>query len=240
MEGRIPTIAEGLTADSPFSYRCRRCSLCCRNKLIQVNPYEIARLSRALGISTTLFIRYHLEPGRPYLRRCEDGACVFLGPEGCTVHANRPLVCRVYPLGRHVLSGADETLTRYSVVVGQTGSKGVVGADATIADYLAEQGVAPFAAAASAYLDILQSLFDAWRAAPEPATTTPNCAPAESGECIEEGIPELLDLDRAVEAHCSLHQLAEPSDLDARMALHLQLIRDWLGARFLQAAGRQA
>lgn len=238
----MPTIAEGLTADSPFSYRCRRCSLCCRDKLIQVNPYEIARLSRALGISTTVFIRYHLEPDRPYLRRCEDGACIFLGPEGCTVHANRPLVCRVYPLGRHVLSGADETLTRYSVVVGQNGSKGVVGADATIADYLAEQGVAPFAAAAGAYLDTLQALFDAWRAEPGPDSTVLNDAPAESGERIEdsEDIPELLDLDRAVEAHCRRHQFAEPSGLDERMALHLQLIRDWLGAHNAQAAERQA
>ena len=28
-----------------------------------------------------------------------DGSCVFLGPQGCSVHAGRPLVCRLYPLG---------------------------------------------------------------------------------------------------------------------------------------------
>jgi hypothetical protein len=30
------------------------------------------------------------------LRRRDDGGCVHLGPEGCTVHQYRPLACRVY------------------------------------------------------------------------------------------------------------------------------------------------
>lgn len=233
MEGRIATTAEGLSAETPFSYACQRCSRCCRDKLIQVNPYEIARLARSLGLSTTEFIRLHLEPEHPYLRRQDDGACVFLGPEGCTVHAHRPLVCRVYPLGRHVLSGTDESQTHYSVFVPQPGSPGEFGTNATIADYLAAQGVAPFVAAAGAYLDTLQALYDAWRVAPETGDSAQAEAPAETGSCASEAnaVPQLLDLDRAVETHCREHNRAAPSDLDERMALHLHLIRDWLGAQ---------
>ena len=42
--------------DSPFSYACHACNRCCRNKAIRVSPYEILRLARYLGVSTTQFI----------------------------------------------------------------------------------------------------------------------------------------------------------------------------------------
>lgn len=38
-----------------FGYTCNRCTNCCRNKLIQVNPYEIARLARHKGVGTSAF-----------------------------------------------------------------------------------------------------------------------------------------------------------------------------------------
>jgi Fe-S-cluster containining protein len=36
------------------------------------------------------------------LRHNDDGACIFLGEAGCTVHSDRALVCRLFPLGREV------------------------------------------------------------------------------------------------------------------------------------------
>jgi len=68
--------------DSPFSYACHACNRCCRNKAIRVTPYEILRLARYLGISTTQFINNHTEGGGTVLRTKENGDCQFLGKGG--------------------------------------------------------------------------------------------------------------------------------------------------------------
>lgn len=202
-----------------FSYVCHRCRNCCHDKLIQVNPYEIARLARHLGLSTTRFIRDHLEQA-VYLRRQADGACVFLGPEGCTVHADRPLVCRLYPLGRHVGPAGG---VEFSELEPHPATKGVYGCDGTAADYIAQQGVAPFIEAADRYLALLNRLYQAWREAPE----EPDAAAAQAGP-EEAGGPDLLDLDRAVAGYCASRGLPEPVDVEARMQVHLQAIAAWM------------
>jgi Fe-S-cluster containining protein len=203
--------------DAAFSYECHRCLRCCHDKLIQVNPYEAARLARRIGTSTTDFAARYLEDG-VFLRRVERGACVFLGPEGCTVHPDRPLVCRLYPLGRHVAPSGEVTYSHHEP---HPETEGVYGREGTIAGFLDRQGVAPFTAAADRYLAILQRLFDAWRVAP--AAETPEAADGE-----ERAAALLLDLDRAVSDYCSARGLPEPSDIDARMEVHLSAIAEWL------------
>lgn len=212
------------TADAPFSYACHRCLKCCRDKLIQVNPYEVARLARRIGISTTAFIADHLEDG-VFLRRVPDGACEFLGPQGCTVHPDRPLVCRLYPLGRHV--AADGQIT-YSHHEPHPETQGVYGRDGTIADFLAQQQVGPFVGAADRYLEILQRLFDAWREAPPDAEAGPAEPPGGAASERTERVWWLHDLDQAVADYCAKRGLAEPADLEARLDLHLQAIAAWL------------
>ena len=217
--------------EAAFSYACHRCRRCCHDKLIQVNPYEIARLARNRRMGTTAFIAAYLDE-QPHLRRQADGACVFLGPEGCTVHPDRPLVCRVYPLGRHVRS---DGRVEYSKLNGDPESAGVFGLDGTIAAYLADQKVEEFVYAADRYLAVLQRLYDAWYVAPGPATAavSSDSAPAiegdATGDLSGDTPPELLDLDRAVTEHCRHLGLAEPAEVDARMELHITAIEAWLG-----------
>lgn len=203
--------------DAAFSYVCHRCLRCCHDKLIQVNPYEAARLARCIGVSTTDFAARYLEDG-VFLRRVDRGACVFLGPEGCTVHADRPLVCRLYPLGRHVAPSGEVTYSHHEP---HPETAGVYGRDGTIAEFLAQQGVAPFTAAADRYLAILQRLFDAWRAAPAVEATEP----PDAGE---QAAALLLDLDRAVADYCAVRGLTEPTEIEARMELHFAAIAAWL------------
>jgi len=201
--------AARFSADTPFSYVCHRCRNCCHHKLIQVNPYETARLARNRGVSTTAFIRDYLE-NSVYLRRRDDGACVFLGPEGCTVHPDRPLVCRVYPLGRHVEASGGVT---FSHLEPHPLTQGVYGRAGTVADYLAQQNVAEFVAAADRYLAVLQKLYVVWRQAPD----------APAGD-----LPDLMDLDRAVADFCASRGLPEPTGIEERMSLHLEAITRWL------------
>jgi Fe-S-cluster containining protein len=160
--------SDTLDAAGAFDYRCNRCLRCCRDKRIRVNPYETYRLSRALGVSTSEFLARHTTAQGTELARTDDGRCVFLGAEGCTVHADRPLVCRLYPLGRQVSLGEPD---RFHHLESHPLSEGVFGSTGTVADYLAAQGAMPFMHAADVYLDLVATLAErlsALDATPEP------------------------------------------------------------------------
>jgi uncharacterized protein len=63
-----------------FGYICRRCSRCCRNKHIQLTPYEVARLARARNESTSQFRAACTVDGQgTALRQKGDGRAYFWG-----------------------------------------------------------------------------------------------------------------------------------------------------------------
>lgn len=202
-----------------FGYSCQRCLRCCHHKMIQLNPYEIARLARNRGQTTSEFRRDWTDDGAGnFLRRTEAGACVFLGPEGCTVHADRPLVCRLYPLGRHVSRDGSE---RWSHVKPHPQTEGIYSKDGTIADFVEAQGALPFMRAADKYADWV------WRAAEALARPSARNG-ADSGQ--EDEHLDLVDMDSAIDAHCKSKGIEEPKDIDARMELHLCILNDSLEA----------
>lgn len=147
--------AESLEADGAFSYVCNRCRRCCSGKRIRVNPYEVYRLARGLAMTTTEFIGRHTTEFGTELARMQDGRCVFLGDQGCTVHENRPLVCRLYPLGRRVTAGEPD---RFHHLEPHAHSEGNFGNGGTVAGYLDAQGAGPFMHAADVYLEVVASL----------------------------------------------------------------------------------
>ncbi len=147
------------TAAAEFSYTCHRCNRCCRNRRIQVNPYEVMRLARNLSLSTCDVIDRHVDVHTMSLRRREDGTCVFLGPDGCTVHADRPLVCRLYPLGR-IVRGPDET---WVVLSPAENSAGVFTRGGSVSAYVRAQGAEPYLRAADAYHAVVEAALRAGR-----------------------------------------------------------------------------
>ena len=198
-------------SDTPFSYACRRCNGCCRNKRIQVNPYEVARLARAHGISTGE-ARAHFTSEGSLLQR-EDGTCVFLTGEGCGVHADRPLVCRLFPLGRVILADG----TWYYTELDRSWANGAFGTAGTAGDYVASQGAGPFVQAADAYFR--------WYVA---AARTLD-GPAGEDEGDESDEEDLLDLDRQIARWSVTSGTPEPDDIDARMRLHVAILASKLG-----------
>ena len=84
---------------------------------IQLTPYDIIRLKDNLGISGTEFLKNHTVPfemdkdGMPgvKLRTDNDGACLFVTDEGCSVYADRPTACRYYPVGHMAVHMAGTT-----------------------------------------------------------------------------------------------------------------------------------
>mgnify|MGYP001241418207 CR=1 FL=1 len=145
-DGDVP-----LRRGSAYSYRCRACNKCCRDKIIPVSPYEIFLLARHLDLDTTAVIARHTEAGGTVLQVEADNVCVFLGERGCAVHPARPLACRIYPLGAHIDADGDETFSRLEP---HPATAGVYGRDGTVADYLAAQGVAPFMDAHARYAEL--------------------------------------------------------------------------------------
>ncbi len=101
-----------LTLDDCFPFRCDRgrdCfGQCCRDVSIVLTPYDVLRLKRAAGMDSTEFVEKHtLTPNSPdqkfpivILKMNEaDKSCPFLCEQGCSVYADRPWACRMYPLG---------------------------------------------------------------------------------------------------------------------------------------------
>ncbi len=223
----IPVCKSGLERTSPFGYTCHRCLGCCRFKKIQLNPYEIARLAKNRGLSTTDFIGRYTTNGGTVLRFDEEGTCVFLDDRGCSVHPDRPLVCRLYPLGRHVHFLGVEY---FNQMASEPGCRGVFHDNGTVAQYLDEQGAEPFMHAADLYLDLLRRLLDALQ---DQEMEPPYCEKVlETVRMVSErpeGGHDLswIDMDRAVGDYCRQTGLPVPDEIEAKMAMHVKAVRAW-------------
>src|SRR6516164_6053977 len=137
-----------LDRDSAFAYACNRCNSCCHNAHIALDPYEIARLAQDQHLTITEFIASYLTEGGIVLRNSEDTSCVMLGPDGCTAYANRPQICRTYPVKRS-RSENGEILLRYRQLPTSTG---VYGNQGTTSDFFKAHNVEEFFAIKDRYL----------------------------------------------------------------------------------------
>lgn len=193
----------------PFGFRCSACSRCCHHKIIQTNPYEIAQLAAFKGVAAQAFREQWTDGGAgTALARTADDVCVFLGDGGCTVHPARPLVCRLYPLGRRRTGDGTEHWLRIDP---HPLSGGTFGGDGTIADYLTAQQAQPFIAAADAYAEWVNVARDV-------------IGRLADGDAGGAAVFDLLDLDTAVAAHCAQAGEAEPTDPAMRLDMHIALL----------------
>jgi uncharacterized protein len=196
-----------LTRTTPFNYVCHACKRCCHMYQVRVNPYDVLVLARHLRMSTTDVGQRYLNGNSSLLRR-NDGACVFLGQEGCSVHSARPLACRLYPLGREVSSNGEEHFFRLDP---HPLTAGVYGNAGTVEDFLAEQDTRGHVEAADRYLQLFRRSVQALGSAP-------NLGHAESA--VAAG---LLDADSMIKNH---RADVDTASLDAAgsMSLHIEAI----------------
>lgn len=213
-----------LTRSSPFAYQCRACTRCCRGKIIPLNPYEVARLARVLGATTTEVLARFTGNGGSTLAVREDLSCVFLGEEGCTVHGGRPLACRLYPLGRQVAPDGEE---RFAELEPHPQSAGIYGGDGTVDHYLRSQQVEPYHRAAARYASVFRRMLavlacrkdlgDVREASNDAMTRSPG--PEDDA---------LVDVDAVVARHCAERGIPVPDDLEKRVELHLEALEELL------------
>jgi len=121
--------------------------------VITLSPYDVLRLARAAGISTSKAIaRYTIRRGS-ILKFSDAGACVALEGARCGVHRGRPLACRLYPLGIEYREDGDGE--KFVMLEPAEGSLGVYGVDGDVDGFLAAQGVGDYLAACARYASLL-------------------------------------------------------------------------------------
>ena len=94
---------------------CEGCSACCRGmgNSVVLDPYDVWRLTRGLGITFSEMVGKQIMLSvvdgliLPSLNmENQTGACPFINKEGrCSIHAFRPGICRLFPLGRYYHDG---------------------------------------------------------------------------------------------------------------------------------------
>jgi Fe-S-cluster containining protein len=191
-------------------------------------PHEVLGMSRVLGIGTTEFLSRYTDNGGTTLRSEADGRCVFRAPSGCRVHPRRPLVCRLYPLGRTTNERGEE---RFAVFPAQPDCEAVVGRDGTVETFLESQSVAPFLRWSRRYgelyrrmvgilerLDVVGKVDAAAVSGSAGSGQEPDRAPLSSWQ----------DIDASLAEYCAAKGLAVPAEIDEAIALHLRAMEEWL------------
>lgn len=209
------------TRKSAFSYRCNACNKCCHGKGILVNPYETMRLSGLLGISTTEFRQKYLN--QQMLKHKQDSdACIFLGENGCTVHKDRPLVCRLYPLGRLRLDNGREIFTELTP---HPESKGEYGTSSNVDEFLKNQEVEPYLKAEKFYREIILQMAD--------AALNGNVQPVKSRSNKNKltrftYTNWILDPDPLILQYCNMKKIEFSVDVQKKLELHIEALVAWV------------
>lgn len=98
--------------DDTFSFHCTQCGKCCiEREDILLNPYDLYKASKELGITIKEFQARYCESyiGKdsrlPIIRLLPTGnkrRCPLLKKGRCMIHNAKPTVCAMFPIGRCV------------------------------------------------------------------------------------------------------------------------------------------
>jgi Fe-S-cluster containining protein len=147
---------------------CSRDGACCFGKTVWLTPWELARLAWVKGLSPRIFRDRYCEFGGIRLRfdgapDSNGAACSqYIPDRGCSVHAGRPLVCRLYPLGRKRCGNNLTYVHLGNRFPCEVSCPAVLNLPyLTVTDYLAVQDVSAGEMAQDKYLELMQRLADA-------------------------------------------------------------------------------
>jgi len=107
VERRLKIIAQGVEEQID----CTACANCCRVATTQVTERDMEHLAKYLRVKVDDFLRDYTEEtedeGRILKRN--EGGCVFLDGNLCSVYDARPNTCEVFP---HLVKGNGSLLSR--------------------------------------------------------------------------------------------------------------------------------
>ena len=194
-----------LARNSPFFFKCQKCRVCCSNKTIRVGPYEILRLSRNQRMTTGEFLGAFVEEKSLSLRLKPDGECVFLSSQGCRTHRDRPLVCRLYPLGQLWDAEGQE---RFSNMPPHPDCLGYLSEEGTVEGYLESQDVGPYFYYEQKYSEIFR-----------------RTAEKQAGFDTSNHLPSpLVDVDATVGDYCAKRGIRSPEKVEEIIDTHIRAL----------------
>jgi Fe-S-cluster containining protein len=155
-----------LTDSLPLT--CSLNGICCHGKIVGMNPWELARLATEKGLTSRVFrdrycelggirLRFDMTTGWNGLTECS----LWVSAHGCSAYLSRPLVCRLYPIGR-----LQQGKKLHYVHLGSSFPCLESCPDVldlpfhTVAEYLAEQHVSASESAQEKYQELMQRLAD--------------------------------------------------------------------------------
>jgi Fe-S-cluster containining protein len=82
-------------------FQCTLCGECCRHTdgKVEITSGEVSEIAGSLRITPEEFLGRYCHPlnGSIELTENEQGHCIFLLQDRCTIYDSRPLQCRTFP-----------------------------------------------------------------------------------------------------------------------------------------------
>ncbi len=157
-----------LASDDVLPLTCSRSGTCCFGKQVLLNPWELTLIANAKKITVREFSKLYCDFGGIRLRF--DGELIsnnkrtcsqYIENFGCSVYQGRPLVCRLFPLGRYIQNNEAHYMFEGTNFPCLAECPEVTSLDSlTVTNYLSGQGTALFEKAQDAYLDMVQNIAD--------------------------------------------------------------------------------
>lgn len=161
-------IFNNLDLEENLPLTCTLEGTCCFGNNVYINPWEIYYLSLGLHIQPKDFIYFHTTDGGIKLafngafeKNSKKSCNLYDNSIGCSTHKNRPLACRLFPVGRKIqfeqtnyfFEGKDHPcLDRCPSAVDLPKIK--------LKDYIKQQQTKSFEIIQDQYLEIIQNLAD--------------------------------------------------------------------------------
>jgi len=166
-----PIVPVRMDENTTFSFQCDQelaCfTKCCHNIHIYLTPYDILRMKRRLELSSFEFLNLYTVPDVipgtelpiPILKILNepDNPCPFVRKTGCLIYEDRPVSCRYYPIGAGIFHNRDAaTDERFFAMIKEPHCLGHgLSEEHTVAQWLTDQGVEPYEAKNSGWVDII-------------------------------------------------------------------------------------
>lgn len=157
-----------LTLTDNLPLTCSRSGTCCHGKTVRLNPWELACLAEAKGLTPRAFrdrycdfggiqLRFDGAPGWKQLPACSQ----YVPDFGCSVHLGRPLACRLYPLGRQRQGEELHYMHQRNDFPCMEGCPEVLELpQLSVAAYIEGQATKRFEVAQDEYLELMQNVAD--------------------------------------------------------------------------------
>jgi hypothetical protein len=151
----------------------------------------------------------------------DSDACIFLGENGCTVHKDRPLACRLYPLGRLRLDNSRGIFTELSP---HPESDGEYGTSSTVDGYLQTQDVENYLQAEKLYRKVIIQMANTALSGDQPSVKSRSNKKKKTGFSYTDWI---LDPDPLILLYCNMKKIELPVETQKKLELHIEALFAW-------------